>query len=91
MNIDYFLKNQSDIISEFEVTKYQNVPKLLAKVLEATISIKNEGNIDNLLLYKKFYFLHSWSSTKEQKLTQIKVFEKINIATNQFRKLDNPQ
>jgi hypothetical protein len=88
MSIESFLKNQSEMIFDYEVTQYLNIPKILSKVLETTLNLKNDGNIDNLLFYKKFYFLHSWSHSKEQKVTDIKVFRYYKLATNKFWKLE---
>ena len=68
MTIDKFMKNQLELMNDYDLKINRYLPILLSFVIEKTISIKNEKKIDNLSIYKKIYFLDSWSKSHEQKI-----------------------
>ena len=82
MTIDKFMKNQLEIMNDYDLKRNRNLPILLSFVIEKTISIKNEKKIDNLSIYKKIYFLDSWSKSHEQKIIDLKVNILLSIEKN---------
>ena len=82
MTIDKFMKNQLELMNDYDLKRNRNLPILLSFVIEKTISIKNEKKIDNLSIYKKIYFLDSWSKSHEQKIIDLKVNILLSIEKN---------
>lgn len=73
LEIDYFIKNQNNLMFGEELKKYQFTPKLLYCIFNKIISMKQQNLFDNLTLYNNFYFIKNWDEVNEVKLAELKV------------------
>jgi hypothetical protein len=71
--IEYFIRNQKDILFGYECEKFEHVPKLIYKILERLIELKKMHDIDLKHFYKNICVFESWNHGHEEILTILKV------------------
>ncbi len=72
-SIEYFINNQNDILFGIESEKYKHIPKLIYKILERLIFVKNKFNVDLLSFCNYLCAIEEWNSEHEQVLIIMKV------------------
>jgi len=77
--VNPFQYNQKDILFGIESEKYKHTPKLIYKILERLIFVKNKFNVDLLSFFNSLCAIEEWNSEHEQVLSIMKVKFSFNI------------
>jgi hypothetical protein len=72
LNLEYFMKNQTDVLFGEDHKKYQYIPKLISMVLERIIELKTSHKISKADIYSAMYFPPNWTSIQEDHLLILK-------------------
>jgi hypothetical protein len=70
--IDYYLKNQNNLLYGEEAIKFKNFPKIFVILIDQIILVKKEISYENNKLYQDLYFLEFWDEELENKICELK-------------------
>lgn len=76
--IEYFIRNQKDILFGYECEKFEHVPKIIYKILERLIDLKKSYDVDIRHFCKNMSVFEDWNQEQEKVLVLLKVYLKIN-------------
>jgi hypothetical protein len=76
-SIEFYMKNQCDLLFGEDLKKFEFVPRLISIVLEKILDMHDRGNITQEEIYKGLFYPESWSEENENLLMYLK--QQINI------------
>jgi protein tyrosine phosphatase domain-containing protein 1 len=72
-SIEYYMKYQKDTLYGKELEIFDSIPKLIYKILDRLLELKQKFSIENKKFINSLYMYEEWNHDSEEILTLLKV------------------